>query len=293
MAQSQLSSPYSEGRQTSRDQLRVDVSEFEQMERENEFSGNESTYTPRKGTTTRSPVMGTGKKNPPFRGMGNLPIQSTRNNTDIERNGPLSRILPDCVDLVDDSMAKKALLKSNYYLFGKEFHKILTNDGKCYKELYKMIPHANGYLTIMFILVKSLISAQKTSSNNSSFFRYGPQATTSGLGARPADADIREILGHEITTRPERSRANTGKISFFISPKPRTIISANRRENKIFLSELESSYERPMGIACSPRLNFGLCSNPISNPPPFQPSFNQIKTDLVDQEVKSMLEKRS
>lgn len=82
MAQSQLSSPYAEGRQTPRDQLRVDVSESEQMETENEFSGNESTYTPRKGTRTRSPVMGT-SKNTPFRGTRKSPVQGTRNNTDI------------------------------------------------------------------------------------------------------------------------------------------------------------------------------------------------------------------
>eukprot|EP00105_Crassostrea_gigas_P035766 XP_019919914.1 PREDICTED: uncharacterized protein LOC109617710 [Crassostrea gigas] len=62
----------------------------------------------------------------------------------------------------------------------------------------------------MFISVKSLITAQRTSSNNSSFFVTGPQATTSGLGARPAEADIRESLGHEIRTRQERSRTNTG-----------------------------------------------------------------------------------
>lgn len=164
---------------------------------------------------------------------------------------------------------------------------------KITKNCTRWFPNANGYLTKMFILVKSLITAQKTSSNNSSFFVTGPQATTFGLGARPAEADIRESIGHEIRTRQERSRTDTGKKSLFISPKPRTIISANRKENRIFLSELESSYERPMGIAFSPRLNFGLCSNPSSNPPPFQPSFNQIKTDLVDQEIKSMLEKRA
>lgn len=56
------------------------------------------------------------------------------------RKSLLSRILPDCVDLVDDSMAKKALLKSKKYLFGKKFRKILTNDGKDFKELYEMIP---------------------------------------------------------------------------------------------------------------------------------------------------------
>lgn len=82
MAQSQLSSPYAEGRQTPRNQLRVDVSESEQMETENEISGNESTYTPRKGTKTRSPVMGT-SKNTPFRGTRKSPVQGTRNNTDI------------------------------------------------------------------------------------------------------------------------------------------------------------------------------------------------------------------
>nr|XP_034300380.1 uncharacterized protein LOC109617710 [Crassostrea gigas] len=42
------------------------------------------------------------------------------------------------------------------------------------------------------------------------FFVTGPQATTSGLGARPTEADIRESLGHEIRTRQERSRTNTG-----------------------------------------------------------------------------------
>lgn len=82
MAQSQLSSPYAEGRQTPRNQLRVDVSESEQMETENEISGNESTYTPRKGTKTRSQVMGT-SKNTPFRGTRKSPVQGTRNNTDI------------------------------------------------------------------------------------------------------------------------------------------------------------------------------------------------------------------
>jgi hypothetical protein len=49
------------------------------------------------------------------------------------RKGLLSRILPDCVDLVDDTIGKKALLKSRGYLFGKKFRKILTNDGKDYK----------------------------------------------------------------------------------------------------------------------------------------------------------------
>uniref|UniRef100_K1R3U0 Uncharacterized protein n=1 Tax=Magallana gigas TaxID=29159 RepID=K1R3U0_MAGGI len=44
--------------------------------------GNESTNTPRKGTRTRSPVMGT-IKNTPFRGTRKSPVQGTRNNTDI------------------------------------------------------------------------------------------------------------------------------------------------------------------------------------------------------------------
>lgn len=47
------------------------------------------------------------------------------------------------------------------------------------------------------------------------FFRL-----TSGLGAIPAEADIRESLCHEIRTRHERSRTNAGKDSLFIFTKP-------------------------------------------------------------------------
>uniref|UniRef100_A0A8W8I8R4 Uncharacterized protein n=1 Tax=Magallana gigas TaxID=29159 RepID=A0A8W8I8R4_MAGGI len=79
-------------------------------------------------------------------------------------------------------------------------------------ELYEMISQRKRYLTEMFILVKSLISAQKTSStsNNSRFFslRAPKQRLTSSLGAIPAEADIRESLCHEIRTRHERSRTN-------------------------------------------------------------------------------------
>lgn len=50
-------------------------------------------------------------------------------------------------------------------------------------------------------------------------------------------------------------------------------------------------YERPMGIASTSRLIFKICSNPISTL--LQLSFNQIKTDLIDQEIKSLLEKKS
>lgn len=57
----------------------------------------------------------------------------------------------------------------------------------------------------------------------------------------------------------EQIQARTG-----FSPKHRTIISANGRENKIFISELESSYERPMGLSSSSMHNFGLYSNPTS-----------------------------
>lgn len=90
------------------------------------------------------------------------------------RKGLLIRILPECVDLVDDSMAKKALLKSKNYLYGKKFRKILTNDGKDYKELYEMFPQRNR------VPEKNVYFGQKShySSENKQqqqqFFRYGP-----------------------------------------------------------------------------------------------------------------------
>lgn len=40
-------------------------------------------------------------------------------------------------------------------------------------------------------------------------------------------------------------------------------------------------------------LTLDFVQTPVQTHPPFQPSFNQIKTDLVDQEIKSMLEKRA
>lgn len=100
------------------------------------------------------------------------------------------------------------------------------------------------------------------------FFRYGPPIKNFRFRGQTS----RSRTQRNSWTR-DQNQTRTIKNSLIIFPKHRTIISANRRENKLFLSELESFYERPVGIAGSPRFNFGLCSNPISKPPPFSTIF--------------------
>ena len=56
------------------------------------------------------------------------------------RRSMLARLLPDCTDLLSESDAKKALLKSKGDLFGRKFRKMLTLESKDNKELYDMLP---------------------------------------------------------------------------------------------------------------------------------------------------------
>lgn len=101
------------------------------------------------------------------------------------RKGLLSRILPDCVDLVDNSMAKKALLKSKNYLFGKQFRTILTNNAKDYKELYEMIPQRKRELDKnVYFGQKSHYSSENKQQQQQFFFRNGPPSNNLRFGGQ-------------------------------------------------------------------------------------------------------------
>lgn len=110
----------------------------------------------------------------------------------------------------------------------------MTNDGKDYKEMYEMIPQQKQvHVKNVYFGQKFHISLKNRQQQQEQFFFVtGPQATTSGLEAIPAEADIRDNLGHEIRTGQERSRTNTSKNILFIFSKSKTIISA-KKEKKI------------------------------------------------------------
>ncbi len=78
-------------------------------------------------------------------------------------------------------MAKKALLKSKNYLFGKKIRTILTKNAKDYKELYEMIPQRKRVPNKNVYFGQKSHYSSENKQQQQQFFVTGPQATTSGL----------------------------------------------------------------------------------------------------------------
>jgi len=59
------------------------------------------------------------------------------------RKSLLGKLIPDCMDLLNDNTGKKALLKSKSDLFGHKFRKLLTEESKDNRELLQLLPNSN------------------------------------------------------------------------------------------------------------------------------------------------------
>ena len=58
----------------------------------------------------------------------------------------LSKLVPECVDLIEDSSGKRALKNSKDKLFGNKFAKLLAKDSKDNRELSDLLPsNRKGY----------------------------------------------------------------------------------------------------------------------------------------------------
>ena len=55
------------------------------------------------------------------------------------RKSLLFKILPDCVDMLEDKKSRKVLKKSREFLFGRKFKKLLARESSEYKELKSLI----------------------------------------------------------------------------------------------------------------------------------------------------------
>jgi len=59
------------------------------------------------------------------------------------RKSLLGKLIPDRMDLLNDNIGKKALLKSKSDLFGHKFRKLLTEESKDNRELLQLLPNSN------------------------------------------------------------------------------------------------------------------------------------------------------
>jgi hypothetical protein len=53
----------------------------------------------------------------------------------------LNKLVPECVDLIEDIAGKKALRKSKDKLFRNKFRKLLARDSKDNRELFGLLPN--------------------------------------------------------------------------------------------------------------------------------------------------------
>lgn len=75
-----------------------------------------------------------------------------------------ARLLPESVDLIDDSSGKKALRKSKDKLFGNKFRKLLAKDSKDNRELSELLP------------TRKRFKSDKYASDKKDFFRTGDRS---------------------------------------------------------------------------------------------------------------------
>lgn len=85
----------------------------------------------------------------------------------------LSKLVPECVDLIEDSSGKRALKKSKDKLFGNKFRKLLAKDSKDNRELSDLLPsNRKGYKMGKFGDKKD--SFRNGGNRPQQFFRQGP-----------------------------------------------------------------------------------------------------------------------
>lgn len=89
------------------------------------------------------------------------------------RRSMLSRILPDCIDLMDDTEGRKALLKANGELFGRKFKKMLTEESNDNKDLFNMLPTRSNMSKRKFPYRPSSSSFSSVDRKDQ-FFHQGP-----------------------------------------------------------------------------------------------------------------------
>lgn len=128
----------------------------------------------------------------------------------------------------------------------------------------------------------------KTSSN-SFVFATGPPNNYNRFGGESNRARSQRKTWPKNNMITSQTRIRTGKKkTFSFSGAQRFVFVPIWRENETCNSKLEFHNERSMDITNCTGVEPQIHSKSPSNSNPIQPSLSQVKTDLIDQERKSM-----
>ena len=105
----------------------------------------------------------------------------------------LSKLVPKCVDLIEDSSGKRALKKSNDKLFGNKFRKLLAKDSKDNREFSDLLQNNRKGYKMEKLSEKRL------------FQECWKQTTTGVFSARPLKQQI-PVWGPELQRTAQSER---------------------------------------------------------------------------------------